>query len=193
MDDRVDRETFRTDPSRGLGAAGSALRVCRPQRWRRGSALHRSCAWRAATCRAVKDAGKRVTSLAGAAANDVLLINAHMHTHIACHDLGEFRQSVEHAAAVLTLAPRVSHAEPCASILDPVVASLAESARTLWTMGQLAHALELLRNRVGAADAAVTVRIGSVGILLTAALVQEIARGQSGAQCVLAPDRSEEA
>lgn len=92
-------------------------------------------------CIAAKDAGERLVDLATTAGSDVLLINGHMETQIACHHLGEFRDAARHAAAVLALAPRVSRAERCISILDPVVASLAESARNLWITGHLARAL----------------------------------------------------
>jgi predicted ATPase len=64
-----------------------------------------------------------------------------MHAQIACHHLGEFEEAQEYAAAVLALAPRASHPERCISILDPVVASLAESGRNRWITGYLARSL----------------------------------------------------
>lgn len=91
-------------------------------------------------CRAAKEAGERLAALATETGNDVLLVNGHMQTQIACHHLGEFREAAERAAAVQAMAPRVSHAERCISILDPVVASLAESARNLWITGHLSRA-----------------------------------------------------
>jgi predicted ATPase len=42
---------------------------------------------------------------------------------------------------VLALAPRASHAERCISILDPIVASLAESGRNWWIAGYLTRSL----------------------------------------------------
>jgi tetratricopeptide (TPR) repeat protein len=92
-------------------------------------------------CLAAKEAGTRLAALARAANNDVLLINAHMHAQLACHHLGEFQQAQEFTAAVLTLAPCASHAERCISILDPVVASLAESSRNRWITGYLTRSL----------------------------------------------------
>lgn len=92
-------------------------------------------------CLAAKEAGTRLASIARAAHNDVLLINAHMFAQIACHHLGEFQQAQEYTAAVLALAPRASHAERCISILDPVVASLAESSRNCWITGYLTRSL----------------------------------------------------
>jgi DNA-binding winged helix-turn-helix (wHTH) protein len=91
-------------------------------------------------CVAARDAGTRLASLGEASSNDVLLMNGHMHAQIACHHLGEFRDARRHAAAVMTLADRASHAERCISIFDPVVASLSESARNCWIMGYLARA-----------------------------------------------------
>jgi hypothetical protein len=68
-------------------------------------------------------------------------MNGHMQAQIACHHLGEFREAQEHASVVLTLADRTSHVDRCISILDPVVASLAESSRTSWITGHLRRAL----------------------------------------------------
>ncbi len=90
-------------------------------------------------CRAAKEAGGRLIALAGETRNDILLINGHMQTQLACHHLGEFREAADHADAVLTLAPRAPHPERCIGVLDPVVASLAESARNLWITGRLAE------------------------------------------------------
>jgi hypothetical protein len=92
-------------------------------------------------CLAAKDAGERLATLGAAAANDVLLMNGHMQAQIACHHLGEFANAAEHARVVMTLADRASHAERCISILDPIVASLAESARNRWITGYLVTAL----------------------------------------------------
>jgi DNA-binding winged helix-turn-helix (wHTH) protein/tetratricopeptide (TPR) repeat protein len=92
-------------------------------------------------CLAAKEAGTRLASTARAANNDVLLINAHMDVQIACHHLGEFQEAQEYATAVRALAPRADHAERCISVLDPVVASLAESSRNRWITGYLAQSL----------------------------------------------------
>jgi predicted ATPase len=91
-------------------------------------------------CHAAREAGARLIALAAEIGNDILLINGHMHTQIACHHLGEFREAADHADAVLTLAARVPYPERCISILDPVVASLAESARNSWITGYLGRA-----------------------------------------------------
>jgi tetratricopeptide (TPR) repeat protein len=93
-------------------------------------------------CRAAKDAGVRMVALARAARHDVLLMNAHMQTMIACHHLGEFREAQQHADSAIALEPRGFHSERCLTVLDPVVASLAESSRNLWLMGYLARCLE---------------------------------------------------
>jgi len=92
-------------------------------------------------CLDAKEAGERLVDLARASGSDVLLINGHMEAQIACHHLGEFREAEQHTAAVLALAPRVPPTERCISILDPVVGSLAESARNLWITGYLTRAL----------------------------------------------------
>jgi predicted ATPase len=92
-------------------------------------------------CLAAKDAGTHMAAIAQAAGDDVLLINAYMHAQLACHHLGEFPQAQEYTTAVVALAPRAPHTERCISILDPVVASLAESSRNSWIMGYLARAL----------------------------------------------------
>jgi DNA-binding winged helix-turn-helix (wHTH) protein/tetratricopeptide (TPR) repeat protein len=93
-------------------------------------------------CPAAKDAGVRMVALAETSQNDVLLMNAHMQAMIACHHLGEFREAQHHADSAIALEPRGFHAERLLTILDPVVASLAESSRNLWAMGYLARCLE---------------------------------------------------
>ncbi len=91
-------------------------------------------------CAAARDAGIRLIALARDASDDILLVNAHMQTQIACHHLGEFREAAEHAATVATCEGRLPHRDRCISIFDPVVGSLAESARNLWITGHLAQA-----------------------------------------------------
>jgi DNA-binding winged helix-turn-helix (wHTH) protein/predicted ATPase len=92
-------------------------------------------------CRAAKEAGARLIVLAGETGNDILLINGHMQTQLACHHLGEFREAACHADAVLRLAPGAPHPERCINVLDPVVASRAESARNLLITGRLSQSL----------------------------------------------------
>jgi len=92
-------------------------------------------------CLAARDAAVRLASLGDAAQNDVLLINGHFQAQIACHHLGEFSQARDHASMVMTLADRAAYGERCISVFDPVVASLAESARNNWITGYLARAL----------------------------------------------------
>jgi tetratricopeptide (TPR) repeat protein len=102
-------------------------------------------------CVAAKNAGVRLAKLAGDANNDVLLINGLMNAQIACHHLGLFNEAREYANKVMALADHVPHAERCINALDPVVASLAESARNCWIMGYLKRAL---------ADCEQAVRVG---------------------------------
>ena len=61
-------------------------------------------------CRAAKEAGARLTVLAAETGNDILLINGHMQTQLACHHLGEFREAACHADAVLK--PRAVRTAP---------------------------------------------------------------------------------
>ena len=88
----------------------------------------------------VEQLTQRVVQLAATAQNDVILINAHMNAQIACHHLGEFRQARDYAAEVRALASQVLYPGRCVSILDPVVASLSESARNWWITGYFARA-----------------------------------------------------
>ena len=92
-------------------------------------------------CVAAKNVGTRLATLAASAKNDVLLINAHMNAQIACHHLGEFSEARDHASVVMTLADRTPYVERCMGVFDPVVASLAESARNHWITGFLARAM----------------------------------------------------
>jgi DNA-binding winged helix-turn-helix (wHTH) protein len=92
-------------------------------------------------CLAAKQAGTKLAALSANAKNDVHLINAHMNAQIACHHLGEFAEARDYAAKVSALAGRVAYPARCVSILDPVVASLSESARNRWITGDLAGAV----------------------------------------------------
>jgi DNA-binding winged helix-turn-helix (wHTH) protein/tetratricopeptide (TPR) repeat protein len=93
-------------------------------------------------CIAAKDAGSRLISLARSARDDILLLNGHSQVEIACHHMGEFREAQEHANEAITLEPAGRYPERCLSILDPVVAALAESSRNLMIMGYLKRATE---------------------------------------------------
>ena len=92
-------------------------------------------------CRAAKDASLRLIRLGAETGNDILLINGHLQAQLACHHLGEFLEAAEHADAVKALAPGAPHPERCISVLDPVIASLAESARNLLITGRLSDAI----------------------------------------------------
>lgn len=92
-------------------------------------------------CEAARTAGIRMVGLGEAAGDDVLLINGHMQTQIACHHQGDFRRAHAHASAVAAIAGRTSAVTRCIGVLDPVVSSLAESARNNLITGNLAQAL----------------------------------------------------
>jgi DNA-binding winged helix-turn-helix (wHTH) protein/tetratricopeptide (TPR) repeat protein len=92
-------------------------------------------------CRKAREAGERLTAVARVIGDDVLLINGHMNAQLACHHLGQFDQAAVHADAVSALAPRVTLADRCIGILDPIGASIAESSRNRLITGQLARAL----------------------------------------------------
>ena len=92
-------------------------------------------------CLAAKEAGVRLAALGASTQSDVLLMNGHMQAQIACHHLGEFHNARDHAATVIALADRASHIDRCIGILDPIVASVAESSRNRWITGHLARAL----------------------------------------------------
>jgi DNA-binding winged helix-turn-helix (wHTH) protein/tetratricopeptide (TPR) repeat protein len=103
-------------------------------------------------CRAAKQAGGRLITLARDVGDDILLINGHMQSQLACHHLGEFHEAAEHAEAVLSLAACAPHPVRCISVLDPVVASRAESARNLWITGRLSESLTECEDAVALAS-----------------------------------------
>ena len=103
-------------------------------------------------CRAAKQAGGRLIALARQVRDDILLINGHMQAQLACHHLGEFHEAANHADAVVSLAACAPHPERCISVLDPVVASRAESARNLWITGRLSEALAECEHAVAIAS-----------------------------------------
>jgi DNA-binding winged helix-turn-helix (wHTH) protein/tetratricopeptide (TPR) repeat protein len=94
-------------------------------------------------CVAAKDAGSRLISLARSARDAILLMNGHSQVEIACHHMGEFREAQAHADAAIALDPVERYSERrLLSILDPVVAALAESSRNLAIMGYFKRATE---------------------------------------------------
>ena len=94
-------------------------------------------------CLAAKDVGLRMISLARSAKDDMLLMSGHSQVEIACHHMGEFRQAQEHADEAIALEPVGRYSDRrLLSILDPVVAALAESSRNLVIMGYPRRARE---------------------------------------------------
>ena len=59
-------------------------------------------------CAAARTLGTRMVRLGEATGDDVLLINGHMQTQIACHHQGDFRQARAHAGAVRAMAGRTA-------------------------------------------------------------------------------------
>jgi DNA-binding winged helix-turn-helix (wHTH) protein/tetratricopeptide (TPR) repeat protein len=92
-------------------------------------------------CRRAREVGERLAAIGRANGDDVLLINGHMNAQIACHHLGEFQQAAAHADAVSALAIRVTPADRCIGVLDPIGASVAESSRNHLITGYLSRAL----------------------------------------------------
>ena len=60
-----------------------------------------------------------MVTLAEAGDSTVHLMNAHMHTLIATHHMGEFRQARQHANAVIGLASRGDQSVRSLTALDP--------------------------------------------------------------------------
>ena len=91
---------------------------------------------------------ERMLTVAGQSGSDVQQMNAHMWAMIARHHLGDLLIAQEHADACISMGTPSNQAARLITIFDPVVATLAESSRNLWMMGDTRGCLEHTRRAI---------------------------------------------
>jgi serine/threonine protein kinase/predicted ATPase len=93
-------------------------------------------------CDAAARIADRMLAIADQSGNDVSQMNARMWAMIARHHLGDLFAAQRHADACIALGTPSNQAARLTSIFDPVVATLVESARNLWIMGDTRRSVE---------------------------------------------------
>jgi serine/threonine protein kinase/predicted ATPase len=103
-------------------------------------------------CQAAARIGERMLTIAGQSGSDVQQMNAHMWAMIVSHHLGDLLDAQRHADACIQMGTPSNAAARLTTIFDPVVATLVESSRNLWMMGdtrgcrdRTSRAIELAR------------------------------------------------
>jgi predicted ATPase len=96
-------------------------------------------------CVAAADISERMISVAGQSGNEAQQMLARTWAMIARHHLGDLAASQHHADICIEMGTPANQASRLISILDPVVAALAESSRNLWMMGDADGCLDRTR------------------------------------------------
>lgn len=92
--------------------------------------------------------GDRMLTVAGQSGSDVQQMNARMWAMIARHHLGDLLIAQRHAEACIPMGTPSNQAARLITIFDPVVATLAESSRNLWMMGETRGCLDHTRRAI---------------------------------------------
>jgi hypothetical protein len=93
-------------------------------------------------CPAAARISDRLLTVADQSGSDVQQMNARMWAMIATHHLGDLLIAQRHADACIQMGTPSNQAARLVTIYDPVVATLAESSRNLWMMGDTRGCLE---------------------------------------------------
>jgi predicted ATPase len=103
-------------------------------------------------CQAAARIGERMLAVAGQSGSVVQEMNARMWAMIVAHHRGELLDAQRHADACIQLGTPSNQAARLTTLFDPVVATLVESSRNLWMMGdtrgcrdRTSRAIELAR------------------------------------------------
>ena len=99
-------------------------------------------------CPAAARISDRMLAIAEQSGSDVQQMNARMWAMIATHHLGELAASQRHADVCIALGTPANQATRLTSMFDPVVATLAESSRNRWMMGDTRGCLEHARRAI---------------------------------------------
>jgi predicted ATPase len=95
--------------------------------------------------------GDRMLIVAGQSGSEIQEMHAHMWAMIAKHHLGHLVTAQEHADACIRTGTRANQAARLTTIWDPIVATLAESSRNLWMLGDTRESLERANRAVALA------------------------------------------
>ena len=93
----------------------------------------------------------RMLTVAVQSGSEVQQMNAHMWAMIDQHHLGNLLIAQEHADACIPMGTQSNQAARLATIFDPIVATLAESSRNLWMLGDTRESLARARRGLAVA------------------------------------------
>jgi hypothetical protein len=96
-------------------------------------------------CLAAARISDRMLTVAGQSGSDVQQMNARMWAMIATHHLGDLLIAQGHADACIQMGTPSNQAARLTTIFDPVVATLVESSRNLWMMGDTRGCIDRTR------------------------------------------------
>ena len=99
-------------------------------------------------CLAAATISDRMLAVADQSGSDVQQMNARMWAMIARHHMGELLTAQRHAEACIPMGTPANQAARLITIFDPVVATLAESSRNLWMMGDTRACLDHTRRAI---------------------------------------------
>ena len=99
-------------------------------------------------CLAAATISDRMLAVADQSGSDGQQMNARMWAMIARHHLGELVIAQRHADACIQLGTPANQAARLTTIFDPVVATLVESSRNLWMMGNTRECVDRTRRAI---------------------------------------------
>ena len=104
-------------------------------------------------CQEAAKISDRMLAVAEQTGSEIQQMNAHWWAVIARHHLGDLHSAQRHADACIRMGTPSNQATRLMTIFDPVVATLAESSRNLWMMGDTRECLERIRRAIELARA----------------------------------------
>jgi hypothetical protein len=99
-------------------------------------------------CPEATKVAEHMLTIAAQSGSEVQQLNAHMWAMIAAHHSGEFSTAQRYADACIQMGTPSNQAARLISIFDPVVATLVESSRNLWIMGDTRGCVERTRRAI---------------------------------------------
>jgi len=99
-------------------------------------------------CPAAARIAERMLAISSQSGSEVQQLNARMWAMIAAHHIGNLLVAQRHADVCIQMGTPANQAARLTSIFDPVVATLAESSRNLWMLGDTRGCIERARRGV---------------------------------------------
>jgi predicted ATPase len=99
-------------------------------------------------CDVAADISDRMIGTADQSGSDVQQMNARMWAMVTRHHMGEFQEAQRHAQICVSLGAPSNQAVRLTTIFDPVVATLSESSRNQWIIGNTRVCIEQTRRAI---------------------------------------------